>query len=72
VFFVFWLLERITMFGLQPAHLLIIAVVAGLFFVPSRLPELTRALGKSITEFRKGLKDTDPHASNDKPQSPKG
>ena len=46
------------MFGLQPAHLLIILVVALIFFVPSRLPELGRALRQSIVELRTSLIDT--------------
>ncbi len=43
-------------FGLQPLHLIIIAVVALLIFGPSKLPELGRGMGKAITEFRKGIK----------------
>lgn len=43
-------------FGLQPLHLVIIAVVALLIFGPSKLPELGRGMGKAITEFRKGIK----------------
>ncbi|MBI5034147.1 MAG: twin-arginine translocase TatA/TatE family subunit [Chloroflexi bacterium] len=45
------------MFGLQPAHLLIIFVVAVLFFVPSRLPELARALRQTMAEFRTSIKE---------------
>jgi len=40
------------MFGLQPTHLVIIFVVALLIFGPERLPEIGRALGKTIGEFR--------------------
>jgi TatA/E family protein of Tat protein translocase len=39
--------------------LVIIAVVAVLFFVPKRLPQLARSLGKSIRSFKKGLKASD-------------
>ncbi len=39
-------------FGLQPTHLILIAVVALLLFGPSRLPEIGRALGKSLREFK--------------------
>jgi TatA/E family protein of Tat protein translocase len=45
------------MFGLQPTHLLIILVVALLFFVPSRLPELGRALRQTIVELRTAFKE---------------
>ncbi len=44
-------------FGIQPIHILIVAIVALIIFGPSRLPELGRSLGKSITEFRKGMKE---------------
>ena len=44
-------------FGIQPIHLIIVAIVALVIFGPSRLPELGRSLGKSITEFRKGMKE---------------
>ena len=47
------------MFGLQPTHWLIIAVVALLFFAPRRLPELIRALGKTIREFRGAVREPD-------------
>ena len=40
------------MFGLQPAHLVILLVVALLLSAPSRLPELGKALRKTIEEFR--------------------
>jgi sec-independent protein translocase protein TatA len=44
-------------FGIQPIHILIVIVVAFLIFGASRLPEIGRSLGKSITEFRKGTKE---------------
>ncbi len=40
------------MFGLQPWHLIVILAVALIIFGPSRLPEIGRAVGKSIAEFR--------------------
>ncbi len=40
------------MFGLQPWHLLAILAVALIIFGPSRLPEIGRAIGRSISEFR--------------------
>lgn len=45
------------MFGLQPTHWLVILIVALLFFAPSRLPELVRAMRKSVTELRDSLKE---------------
>lgn len=44
-------------FGLQPIHLIIVAVVALLIFGPRKLPEIGRAVGKTLTEFRKGAKE---------------
>ncbi|MEQ8848042.1 twin-arginine translocase TatA/TatE family subunit [Botrimarina sp.] len=44
------------MFGLSPIQLLICGIVAVLLF-GSRLPNVARSLGKSLTEFRRGLSD---------------
>ena len=44
-------------FGIQPIHLLIVGIVALVVFGPSKLPELGRGLGRSITEFRKGARE---------------
>ncbi len=39
----------------NPVHILFVAVVALVVLGPKRLPELTRAAGKSIREFREAL-----------------
>jgi TatA/E family protein of Tat protein translocase len=44
-------------FGIQPLHLVIIAVVALLIFGPSRLPEIGRGVGKALKEFQRGTKE---------------
>ncbi len=44
-------------FGIQPLHLVIIAVVALLIFGPSRLPEIGRGIGKALKEFQRGTKE---------------
>ena len=40
---------------LQPLHLVVIMVVALLVFGPQRLPEIGRGLGRTLSEFRRGL-----------------
>lgn len=42
------------MFGLGPMEMVIVGVIAVLLF-GSRLPEVARGLGKSMSEFRKGM-----------------
>ena len=39
----------------NPVHLLFIAVIALIVLGPRRLPELTRALGRSVREFREAI-----------------
>lgn len=39
----------------SPVHILFLAAVALVVLGPKRLPELTRAAGKSIREFRQAL-----------------
>jgi TatA/E family protein of Tat protein translocase len=39
----------------NPVHLLFIAVVALVVLGPRRLPELARALGKGMREFRQAM-----------------
>ncbi|NLW83596.1 MAG: twin-arginine translocase TatA/TatE family subunit [Phycisphaerae bacterium] len=41
-----------------PGELIIILAIAVIIF-GRRLPEIARGLGKSITEFKKGIKDTE-------------
>ena len=41
------------MFGLTPAHLVIILVIALVVIGPGKLPEVGAAVGKSIREFQK-------------------
>jgi len=39
----------------NPVHILFVAAIALVVLGPKRLPELTRAAGKSIREFREAL-----------------
>jgi sec-independent protein translocase protein TatA len=42
------------MFGLSPMELMIVGVVAVLLF-GNKLPSVARSLGKSVTDFKKGM-----------------
>lgn len=47
------------------SELIIILLILLLLFGASRLPKLSKAIGESAKEFRKGFND-DPHASEKK------
>lgn len=49
--------------GMTPMGMLVVGLVALLLF-GKRLPEVMRGLGKSVTEFKKGINDT---SSEDEP-----
>ena len=46
-------------FGIGMQELLVILLILLLIFGATRLPEIGRALGKTITEFKKSIKGTD-------------
>ncbi len=41
------------MLALQPIHIIVIVLVALLFFAPSRMPLVGRGFAKMISEFRR-------------------
>jgi sec-independent protein translocase protein TatA len=51
--------------GLSPWHLLIFGLVVLLLF-GNRLPETMRSLGKSVTEFKKGVREGEQSEEEDR------
>lgn len=47
----------IAVFGIGMQELLLILLILVLLFGASKLPELARALGKALREFKKGAKE---------------
>ena len=47
------------MFGLGGSEMLVIGLIALLLFGAKRVPELGRGLGRSISEFKKGLRESE-------------
>ncbi len=45
------------MFRVGPWELLIILAIVLLIFGPRKLPDIARSIGKSIKEFRSGMKE---------------
>lgn len=56
---------------LRPQHLLVILVIAVLFFGPKKLPELGKGLAQGIRSFKDGLKGvtTPPDDSSTPPKA---
>jgi sec-independent protein translocase protein TatA len=46
----------------QPAHLLVIFLIALVVFGPKKLPELGKGLGEAIRGFKKALNEDDKQA----------
>jgi sec-independent protein translocase protein TatA len=45
------------MFGLGSQELFLILIIAVVMFGANKVPELARALGRSMSEFKKGMHD---------------
>jgi sec-independent protein translocase protein TatA len=59
------------MFGIGTQELLIIGFIAVMLF-GSRLPSVARSMGKSIVEFKKGMKDFENEVKSDNYDEPRG
>lgn len=47
------------MFGMGAPELLVILVIVLVLFGARRIPEIARGLGRSISEFKKGVREVD-------------
>jgi sec-independent protein translocase protein TatA len=54
--------------ALQPAHWLVVAAIALIFFGPQRLPELGKSLGEAIRGFKRSMKEVESGAMAGKDQ----
>jgi len=63
--------RRLVMFGLNHTELLIFLGIALLLFGGSRIPNIARSLGKSITEFKKGMQGIEDEINNPSDDAPK-
>lgn len=50
------------MFGLHAPELIIILLIALIFFGPSKLESFAKSLGKSVSMFKKGVKEGEEEA----------
>lgn len=54
----------------NPLHILFVAAVALVVLGPRRLPELARALGKGMREFREALSTSSEQQAHQQPAAP--
>lgn len=54
------------MFGLGLPELLLILVIGLVFFGPGKLPDVGKAIGKSMREFKTALNDVKPEIAEEK------
>ena len=66
-------LEEIMFEGImQPMHLLVILIIALLFFGPSKLGDLGKGLGDGIRHFKNAMKEGSEPAAPTTPAATKG
>ena len=52
------------MFSFSMPELVLILVIALVVFGPGKLPEVGKALGRGVSEFRRGMDNSQPEAIN--------
>jgi len=55
------------MFGLGAQEILLILLVLVLLFGARKIPEIARGLGRSVSEFKKGMRESDEPGDEAKP-----
>lgn len=58
-------------FGIGMQELLVILLICVLIFGAAKLPELGRAIGKTIKEFKKSMKEAGSESEEDKEEKKK-
>jgi sec-independent protein translocase protein TatA len=58
------------MLGLGPSELVVILLLVVLIFGATKIPQLGRGLGEGITNFKRGLRESNEAATPAAPQPP--
>lgn len=59
-------------FNFSPTELIVVLLIVLVIFGPKKLPDIGRAFGEMLSNFRKGQKDAEAGDNNDKHDENKG